>query len=196
MGTLHVVDEEFLIDTEVLSTAFDRHLHHFVVLNGTTCTPLSGHRIVARGDTEVQLVDKPIELINAWFLCSPPGEFVGNRKWYKEFRNFAATTPFPIPQMHAIEQAYPPRFCGVAVRELAPLILQVIVCTARPEIGGLLQPTLFRNADGCAHSIVRRTKAPLGLVLQFMREFEAANIWVTNLIYAAVTAHPYENYFS
>ena len=104
VGTLHVVDEEFLIDAEVLSTTFDRHLIHFVVLDGTSCTPLNGHRIVARGDAEVQLVDKPVELINAWFLCTPPGEFTGQRKWYKEFRNFAATSPLSIPQMSSIEQ--------------------------------------------------------------------------------------------
>ena len=148
----------------------------------------------------MQLVDKAIELTNAWFIDSPaigrgPGEFSNNRKWYKEFRKFASTTPFAIPQMHSIEQAYPPRFCNVAIRELAPLILQVIVSDARHEIGGL-QPRLFRNEDGAAHSIVLRTKAPLALVLEFMQNFEGANIWVTNLIRAEVTAHPYQNYFA
>ena len=67
VGTLHVVDDEFVIDTEMLSTTFNMHLCHFLVLSNTTCSPLNGHRIVAccETDTEVQLVDKPVELINA-----------------------------------------------------------------------------------------------------------------------------------
>ena len=104
VGTLHVVDEEFLIDAEVLSMTFGMHLNQFVVLDGTSCTPLNGYRIVARGDVEVQLVAKPVELINAWFLCTTPGEFTGQRKWYKEFRHFAATSPLSIPQMSSIQQ--------------------------------------------------------------------------------------------
>ena len=105
VGTLHVVDEEeLIIDPYLLSTHNLWDLMHFVVLDGTTVTPLIGYRIVATGDAEVQLVDKPVELINAWFLCTTPGEFTGQRKWYKEFRHFAATSKLFIPQMSGIEQ--------------------------------------------------------------------------------------------
>ena len=200
VGTLHVVvdeGDEVLIDTEVLSTTFDRHLCHFAVLSNTTVRPLSGYRIVARGDTEVQLVDMPVELINAWFFCPRPGQFAGQRKWYKEFRRFAATWPLSIPQMDSIEQSYPPRFCDVPIRSLAPLILQVMVTIARHEIGGDdgKQPMLFRNEDGCIHSIVRRTNAPEKLVDQFVEEFMDANKDILRLICVQVAESPYMNYF-
>ena len=181
LGTLHLVDEEFRCDTEVLSTTFNRHMHHFVVLIDTTWSPLNGHRIVTEGDTEVQLVDPPIELPNEWFLCSPPGSFHSSRKWYKEFRDFAATSPLEIPQMYSIEQSYPPRFCNVTIRSLAPIIFQDKVAAARHDIHGQ-QPNMFRNPDGCVHSIVRRTNAPLRLVEKFVRKFEDANQFVIALI--------------
>ena len=171
-------------------------MHHFVVLIDTMWSPLNGHRIVTEGDTEVQLIGKPIELINAWFLCSPHGEFIGNRKWYKEFRSFAAFWPLSIPQMYSINQSYPPRFCGVEIRILAPLILQVIVADARHDTDGHGWLKVFRRSDGCVHSIVRRTKAPLRLVEKFMREFIRVNRWTIRLIYQQVEKSPFKNYFS
>ena len=196
LGTLHLVDEEFRCDTEVLSTTFNRHMHHLVVVMDATSSPLNGHRIVTEGDTEVQLIAKDIELINAWFLCSTQGEFIGNRKWYKAFRSFAAFWPLSIPQMCSIKQSYPPRFCGVAIRTLAPLILQVIVADARHDTDGHGWLKVFRQPDGCVHSIVRRTNAPLRLVEKFVREFERANQVVIALIYREVARNPFRNYFS
>ena len=198
VGTLHAYEgDEVVIDIDVLSTRFNRHLRHFMVRSNTIVGPLSGYRIRARGDTEVQLVDPPVVLSNAWCFCSRPGHFAGGRRWYKEFRSFAARYPLSIPQMDSVEQSYPPRFCGVPIRSLAPLMLQVMVTIARHEIGGDdgKQPMLFRNEDGCIHSIVRRTNAPEKLVDQFVEEFMDANKDILRLICVQVAESPYMNYF-
>ena len=69
-----------------------------------------------------------------------------------------------------------------------------MVADARHDIEGQ-QPTLFRNDDGCVHSIVRRTKAPLRLVVEFVDKFTAANHFLAILIRREVERNPYRNYF-
>ena len=98
VGELRTVDSEGHLNAESLSVHFDKHMLNFVVLEGESVTQLDGHRVGM-----VQLVDKPFELINAWFLCPYPGEFTGQRKWYKEFRTFATFCRLKIPQMSLID---------------------------------------------------------------------------------------------
>ena len=69
-----------------------------------------------------------------------------------------------------------------------------MVADARHDIEGK-QPMLFRNDDGCVHSIVRRTKAPLRLVVDFVDKLTAANHFLAILIRREVERNPYRNYF-
>ena len=94
----------------------------------------------------------------------------------------------------ALQEFCPPSFCTVDIRSLAPLIFQVMVADARHDIGGK-QPTLFRNDEGCVHSIVRRTNAPHRLAVEFVDKFTAANYFVDILIRREIVRNPYRNYF-
>ena len=80
MGELHTLDCEGLLNAEKISVHFDKHMLNFVVVEGESVTPLDGYRVGA-GDVELQLVDRPFVLKNAWSLRPRHGRFTGQRKW-------------------------------------------------------------------------------------------------------------------
>ena len=99
----------------------------------------------------------------------------------------------------SIDETYPPTFCNVPIRVIATLILQVIVAEARyenvdAERAGRL-PHMHRNEDGCEHSILRKTKAPMWLVREFVEKFEEANPCLECQIKFEVECSPYKNFF-
>ena len=105
--------------------------------------------------------------------------FPGWRKWYKEFRVYAAN-------------AFPASTCrGAPLRELVPPILQTYVDEERQRP----LPTHSRGWDGVYHSICRRTGTALPEARGFVDEWLAANPEVLARITETVEKDPYRQYF-
>jgi hypothetical protein len=121
----------------------------------------------------------------------------GERKWQKEFRQFAQTTPVSMPWIDGLlRDGSIIRWHGCDVRELLPLMLQADAAEYREEhAGGQRMPRHFRSIEGCEHAIMKKTGAAMEDVRHFMEMWYDANEEILQLVYEAIAREPVQNYF-
>ena len=175
---------------KVLPYAFDPlHFHQRLCLDAAkvispdgTASSLDSFTFTSERK-EVSVVLGPMLPRDVWGATKP-----GWRRWYKEFRVYAANA-FPTGT-----------FKETPLRELIPLILQAQVDEERQRLGeaGGALPTHCRSWEGVYHSIVLRAekRATLQEVRLFVGEWLAANREVLAYITETVEEDPCCQYFA